>query len=252
MNLNQNIVWFDCETTGLEKELDRIIEICMIKTDPQLNEIDRFYSRFNPQGRIIAEAAKEKTGITDAELLKEPLFEEKAEEIYNFIQDCILAGHNVLSFDIPMLNNELRRVAIAYSIDLLNTDVIDTRMIYNKCATHRLIDIYSELCHKDLIDAHKASSDIEATMEVYKKECEKWVLDDQIYDEINDVINIDYDGKFAYSKSKKCYYITFGKHKDVPLQQVPLDYLKWMATNEGFSMDTRKTAAKFINKLTQK
>ena len=33
---DQNLVWLDCEMTGLDPEHDRIIEIAVIVTDPQL------------------------------------------------------------------------------------------------------------------------------------------------------------------------------------------------------------------------
>ena len=34
---DQNLVWLDCEMTGLDPELDRIIEIAVIVTGPKLN-----------------------------------------------------------------------------------------------------------------------------------------------------------------------------------------------------------------------
>ena len=36
---NLDIVWFDVETTGINTTNDRIIEICLIKTDFDGNEI---------------------------------------------------------------------------------------------------------------------------------------------------------------------------------------------------------------------
>ena len=45
-----HIVWFDVETTGVSISTDRIIEICMIKTDLNGKEVDRFYSLINPEG----------------------------------------------------------------------------------------------------------------------------------------------------------------------------------------------------------
>ena len=37
--MEKDIVWFDLETTGVNTSSDRIIEICMIKTDAEGNEI---------------------------------------------------------------------------------------------------------------------------------------------------------------------------------------------------------------------
>ena len=37
--MKKNIVWFDLETTGISTTADRIIEICMIKTDFDGNEV---------------------------------------------------------------------------------------------------------------------------------------------------------------------------------------------------------------------
>ena len=35
---DQNLVWLDCEMTGLQPEVDRIIEIAVIVTDPMLEQ----------------------------------------------------------------------------------------------------------------------------------------------------------------------------------------------------------------------
>ena len=98
---------FDTETTGLGNK-DRIIEICLweiiddIKTDNFLH----FY--FNPQMKVPEEAVN--IHSLDNDFLKDkPLFEDKYEEIINFIDDSNLIAHNA-SFDRRMLNNELRRL----------------------------------------------------------------------------------------------------------------------------------------------
>ena len=46
--MKKNIVWFDLETTGVSTTADRIIEICMIKTGIDGNEIESYRSLVNP------------------------------------------------------------------------------------------------------------------------------------------------------------------------------------------------------------
>ena len=111
----KNIVWFDLETTGISTTSDRIIEICMIKTDFDGNEIEKYHELINPGDVKMRPEAQDKHGITPEMLEGKPTFEEIASEINDFIGDCDLGGYNALFFDVPFLAEEFMRCGIIFN-----------------------------------------------------------------------------------------------------------------------------------------
>ena len=79
--MKKNIVWFDLETTGISTTADRIIEICMIKTDFDGNEIETYNQLVNPGNVEMRAEAEEKHGISLEMLKDKPTFEMIASEM---------------------------------------------------------------------------------------------------------------------------------------------------------------------------
>lgn len=99
---------FDTETTGLDKEKDRIIEIgCVEMVDRYLTE-RRFHVYLNPQGVIIPDEVVAIHGLTNERLKNEKKFSDIADEFLEFINGATMIAHNA-SFDIGFLNAELGR-----------------------------------------------------------------------------------------------------------------------------------------------
>ena len=76
LNLERPIIFFDLETTGTNILEDRIVEISLIKVNPDGSEIERT-RRINPEIPIPAEATAVH-GITDADVAGEPKFRQIA------------------------------------------------------------------------------------------------------------------------------------------------------------------------------
>lgn len=76
----------DLETTGLDVANDRIIEIALIKLNPDGTQTE-YYKRVNPTIPISKESA-EITGISDEMVKNEPTFEVLADEIAVFSLQC--------------------------------------------------------------------------------------------------------------------------------------------------------------------
>ena len=107
--MKKNIVWFDLETTGISTTSDRIIEICMIKTDFDGNEIETYNQLVNPGNVEMRPEAEDKHGISLEMLKDKPTFEMIASEINDFIGDSDLGGYNALFFDVPFYNGNISK-----------------------------------------------------------------------------------------------------------------------------------------------
>ena len=112
----------DTETTGLNP-LDghRIVEIGCIELDVNIPTGKEWHAYVNPQ-RAMPEAAFAVHGLSEAFLLKKPLFKDIAKDFFNFITGAELVIHNA-KFDIGFLNSELKRIGMPI-IEMKNT--IDT------------------------------------------------------------------------------------------------------------------------------
>ncbi len=101
---------FDTETTGLEWDKDdRIIELGAVELINHVPTGNTFQTYINP-GRAVSEATIRITGITDADLVDKPQFEDPSivDAFLEFIGDAVLVAHNA-KFDRGFLNMELQR-----------------------------------------------------------------------------------------------------------------------------------------------
>ncbi len=101
---------FDTETTGLEWDKDdRIIELGAVELINHVPTGKTFQTYINP-GRAVSEATIRITGITDADLVDQPPFEDPSivDAFLSFIGDATLVAHNA-KFDRGFLNMELQR-----------------------------------------------------------------------------------------------------------------------------------------------
>jgi len=223
--MTESIVWFDLETTGVNTVTDRIIEICLIKTDLKGNHIETFQTLVNPgKGVEMNPGAQEKHGISMEQLKDCEEFYFYAKEIYEFIGDSHLGGYNILYFDIPMLVEEFARAGIAFNHR--SHKVIDPFLIYTKYEPRNLESYYQRLTGKTLEGAHRAEADILATVEIYEKQKEIFDLPD--IEELDSFVNekrkdmVDLSGrlKFEEINGNRTIVFNFGKWKGTPFREV--------------------------------
>ena len=170
LNLTKPIVFFDLETTGIDVATDRIVEICLIRLEPNGNR-QSMTLRINPE-RHIPEEASAVHGIYDADVRDCPTFREKAEEMKNIFEGCDLAGFNSNRFAIPLLAEEFIRSGV--SIDLNSPRRVDVQNIYHKLERRTLVAAYKFYCNKDLENAHSALADNEATCELLEAQLDHY------------------------------------------------------------------------------
>ena len=98
---------FDTETTGLNPAGgDRMVEIGCIEMVNRVETGRTFHAYFNPQRSMPLEA-EAVHGLSTIFLSAQPLFEDRVEDLIEFLGDSPLVAHNA-SFDFAFLNNELQ------------------------------------------------------------------------------------------------------------------------------------------------
>jgi exodeoxyribonuclease-1 len=104
-----NYIFYDTETTGLDKTFDQILQFAAILTDADLNELDRFELRCRLQPHVVpAPGALLATRVTPA-MLTDPSLPSHYEMMLQIAQKlrewspAIFIGYNTLSFDEPLL-----------------------------------------------------------------------------------------------------------------------------------------------------
>lgn len=100
-------VILDTETTGLDFEKDKIIEIGCVEIINDVPSGKTYHSYFNPGARQINMQAEEVHGLSNKFLEQFDSFEKKADEILEFLGDSLIIIHNA-AFDLTMINKELK------------------------------------------------------------------------------------------------------------------------------------------------
>ena len=176
----------DLETTGLSPELNDIIEIAAIKFTHG-KEVERFHSMINPSHRI-PEEITQLTGITNDDVQDAPILEEKLQELFEFLGDFPLCGHNV-DFDLSFIEYAIRKASDDFDgwkdkgekYKYLVNKQLDTRvlssLLYPYLYSHKLTELsaHFNLTHTH---AHRAMDDVEATAALFSKCIEDLIKSD--------------------------------------------------------------------------
>lgn len=130
-------VYIDIATTGMNPDLDRIVEIAateIMNDKPTENDFHRY---INPDTLHLSPAAEEVNGY-DLEFLKDkPCFEDIAEPLARLIQGAELVCFGA-DFDLAFLKNEFARLSLA-SLDDNYLALVDLRVLAkNVCPNQRV------------------------------------------------------------------------------------------------------------------
>ena len=240
--LERPLVMLDLETTGLDITKDRIIQIGMVKTNPDGTEED--YKTFvNPEIPIPKESS-EIHGIYDADVKDAKTFAQIADELAVFIGDSDLAGYNSNKFDIPVLAEAFLRAE--HSFSLKNRACIDVQNIFHKMEQRTLAAAYQFYCNKTIENAHDALVDTKVTLDVFKAQLQRYSDLPANAKDLADFTRMgtnewaDFAGRLARNeKGQLCY--NFGKQKGKTIEQVDKEepgYFGWML-NADFPLYTK-------------
>lgn len=246
MILQKPLVCLDLETTGLWIEKDRIIDMALIRLEPD-NTKKAFRTLINPQMTIPAEIVN-LTGITNEAVKEAPLFSDKAKEVVDFIGDADLAGFNVERFDLPIIERQLYESGIKF--EWKERAIYDTQRIYHLHERRDLKAAYKLYCDKELQNAHTALADTEATLEILQAQVHRYGKGSQ---ELQTLKPFQYEtSRDFFDKERKFrwwngdLYPVFGKYaRRLSIRELANKdraYLEWIA--KGDFTDTVKQMAK--------
>ena len=266
LNLKRPLAFFDLETTGTNIGVDRIVEISVIKMDPDGTEETKTW-KVNPEMPIPLESSLVH-GIYDEDVKNAPVFKAVADEIARFIDISDLAGYNSNRFDIPMLMEEFLRVG--HPFDIEERYFIDVQNIFHQMEQRTLRAAYQFYCGKDIVNAHSAEADTRATMEVLLAQVEKYAntqFEDKKGVKTTPVTNnvadlhkftnlhnpVDFAGRMVYNEAGEELF-NFGKHKGKKVEDVfkaEPSYYAWMMQGD-FPLYTKRKLEQIYKRFTQK
>ncbi len=254
LNLSKPICFFDLETTGTNVAKDRIVEISILKIFPNGNKESKTWL-VNPEMEIPPEVIAVH-GISNDKVANEPTFKQLSKEIYKMIKDSDLAGFNSDRFDIPLLAEEMLRSDVDF--DMKNMVSVDVQTIFHKMEKRTLGAAYKFYCEKELIDAHSAAADTEATYEVLKAQLDRYPELENNMKKLSEFTtrkqSLDFAGFIGMNKEQQPIF-TFGKHKGKTVDEVLAaepGYFGWIL-NADFPLYTKKVLTQIkLSKLNNK
>jgi DNA polymerase-3 subunit epsilon len=252
--LKRPLAFFDLETTGTNIGADRIVEISVIKLNPDGSE-EVMTWRINPGIPIPLESSLVH-GIYEEHIKEEKLFHELGEQIAAFIGDADLAGYNSNKFDIPMLMEEFLRAGVNFELE--KRHFVDVQNIFHQMEQRTLKAAYQFYCNKQIINAHSAEADTRATMEVLLAQIERYAdmeWEDKKGNRSKPVVGdvealhqftnlsrpVDFAGRMVYNEDGE-ELINFGKHKGRKVEDVfsmEPSYYSWMMQGD-FPLYTKR------------
>ena len=249
LSLIRPIAFLDLETTGVNLSTDRIVEIAIVKIMPDhTRQVKR--KLLNPEMQIPV-ASSDIHGITNEMVKDAPTFKQAGNEIKQFLQDCDLGGYNSNRFDIPILMEEFLRAGM--DVDLSNRRMIDVQHIFYSMEPRTLSAAYKFYCQKELINAHSAEVDINATIEVFMSQLERYNQLGNNVDSILSVIGeekiVDYARRFSFDE-KGVEVFNFGKYKGKSVSDVLKSephYYDWMMRGD-FPLHTKQKLTEIMNR----
>ena len=155
--MTSTYVALDLETTGLDPEKDRIIEVGATRFDDSGAELETFSYIVNP-GRQVPSFIERFTGVTNEMTARAPKLASIRMELERFLGDSVVVGHNI-GFDLHYLGREGVR---------LTPKAVDTaglaRYLLPTLGGHGLMDVATALNieagehHRALNDARTAAA----------------------------------------------------------------------------------------------
>lgn len=181
LSLERPLVFLDFETTGLDPQHDRVVELAFVRLLPD-GRRESLVRPVNPGFTAMSKGATKVTGIhtNDACGLfgdngKKPAqpLRKLGPELLAFLGDSDLAGFNQIAYDVPLWLAECKRHGIPFTMG--DRRQVDVKVLFNVCETswdrflmgpRNLGAAVRHYCGRELEGAHSAEADTQATIDV--------------------------------------------------------------------------------------
>jgi len=227
---NETFICIDCETTGLDVEQDRIIEIAAAKFTMR-DVLEQRDNLIDPECEIPASSI-EIHHITAEMVRDKPKIQEVISDYIAFIGGHTLVGHGI-AFDIQLVVNAAKRFGIPCDI-AKNTSIDTLRLarLYGDSPSNSLEQLRKHFNIEEE-GAHRALSDVVVNIDVFRFLAKRFASLSQIVR--------------ALEKPIAMKNMPLGKHKGRSIKEVPIDYLRW-ASHQNFDQDLLYTIRSEINR----
>ncbi len=212
-------VCLDCETTGLEPEKDKIIEVAIVRFTFD-KTIESFETLIDPQG-LIPEASIAIHHINDHMVKGKPKIQEVLPKIFEFIDKHIIVGHGITN-DIAFLCAAAKQNQIP--CPLPSHPYLDTLRLARLYGESPINSLERLRQHFNIAEegAHRAMNDVIVNIEVFKYLSRSFKTTEQILNRLKSPILLK--------------TMPLGKHKGRTFSEIPVEYLRW-AVNQNFDQD---------------
>jgi DNA polymerase-3 subunit epsilon len=182
LQLQRPLVFLDFETTGLDTQKDRIVELAFVRLLPD-GRRESLVQRINP-GIEISKSATKVTGIHTLDacgLFWGPPLKKVAQKLVDFLADSDLAGFNQIAYDVPLWLAECKRHGIPF--EAKGRHLVDAKVIFNVKETgwdrflmgpRNLSAAVRHYCGRNLEGAHSAEADTQATVDVLLAQLQRY------------------------------------------------------------------------------
>lgn len=212
-------VCLDCESTGLEPEKDRIIEIAAARfTFGKI--LQHFETLVDPQCDI-PQISQNIHKISLEMIRGKPKIAEVLPQLLKMIDGHILVGHGI-GFDIALIAAEARRHQIPTTIvKQLTIDTLRLARFYGESPVNSLQQLRQHF-NIEPEGAHRAMSDVVVNIEVFKQLARPYKTTEEIFK--------------ILEKPIRLKTMPLGKHKGRKFEEIPIEYLLW-AERKNFDQD---------------
>lgn len=266
LNLENDLIVFDVETTGLSIVKDRIVQIALLKIYADGRPQAERCRIINPTIPIPKEAS-DVHKITDEMVKNEPTFSKIAKSLLEFIGKSDFLTYNGNRFDIPLLMEEFERAGM--QLDMSERKTLDAQRIFHKMEPRTLSAAVKFYTGEKFENAHDAGNDVRATFNVFKSQIERYKERDyedekgtiiktpvinnmqSIHEFVNDPSEVDFQGKITMKNGEATF--TFGKYQGQSVGKSlsgDYKYMNWILSGD-FSADTKKHVRRLVEEHKQ-
>ena len=212
-------ICLDCETTGLEPSIDRIIEVAAVKFTFE-ETMESYETLIDPEQPIPLVSTKIHH-ISDEMVRGKPKIAEILPTLLKMVDRHVVVGHGI-GLDIAFLATEAKRHGIACNISsCLYIDTLRMARLYGESPVNSLESLRA---HFNIAaeGAHRAMNDVIVNIEVFKFLSANFTTTEALVKRLQSPILL--------------RLMPLGKHKGRPFSEIPLEYLQW-AAHKDFDQD---------------